>query len=261
MGQIPHNPGAIRGSQLQAQALKASDQRTKAERSKFDEIFEKAAKGDQGPAKRAERTRIDQAIAASSRKYNLSARLIRSVIKQESGFKPHATSHCGAQGLMQLMPATAKNLGVKDAYSIEQNVEGGCKYLRQMLDRYDGNLEKALAAYNAGPGAVDRHGGIPPYKETQNYVVSIKSHFAKDDGPEGGAESVDFNQDIQPLLGQLGETLKATEQALAESVIAQVGNHNSTLDATRTAENRLRDPQEEVAQGKRIPIPAHAILG
>jgi soluble lytic murein transglycosylase-like protein len=103
--------------------------------------------------------------------------LVKSIIKQESGFNPNAVSHAGAQGLMQLMPATAKSLGVYNSMNPYQNVRGGIKYIAQLLNRFEGNLQKALAGYNAGPEAVARYGGIPPYKETQNYVQSIMKDF------------------------------------------------------------------------------------
>ncbi len=126
--------------------------------------------------------RIYHAVHSAAEKYKLSPALILGVIKQESGFKPEARSGCGAQGLMQLMPGTAKTLGVKDSYNIEQNVDGGSKYLRQMLDRFDGDLKKAIAAYNAGPGNVAKYDGIPPFKETQAYVPAVLSHAEKFSG-------------------------------------------------------------------------------
>ncbi len=116
-----------------------------------------------------------QALATSiAGEFGLDPKLFHALIRQESGFNPRAVSSAGAMGLTQLMPKTAKSLGVTDPFDPRQNLEGGARYLSQMLKQF-GSRELALAAYNAGPGAVKRAGGIPPYPETQNYVRSILS--------------------------------------------------------------------------------------
>lgn len=128
-------------------------------------------------AKNITKSQIMNIISQVSKKHGVDEKLVKALVKQESGFNPQATSHCGAMGLMQLMPATAKGLGVEDAYNPVQNVNGGVKYLKSMLNKYNGNVVLALAAYNAGPGAVDKYDGVPPYKETQNYVKSILANY------------------------------------------------------------------------------------
>lgn len=123
---------------------------------------------------------IDKTIKDAAEKYNIDEKIIRSVIRQESAFDQFAVSRAGAMGLMQLMPRTALELGVTKPFDIEQNINGGVKYLRQMLDRYDGDLTLSLAAYNAGPHRVDSAGGIPDIKETQNYVKRINAMLNRD---------------------------------------------------------------------------------
>ncbi|EMN68743.1 transglycosylase SLT domain protein [Leptospira interrogans serovar Grippotyphosa str. UI 08434] len=116
-------------------------------------------------------------IHQESEKNNLDPRLVQSVIKAESDFKTDAVSPKGAIGLMQLMPSTANLLGVEDPFDPAENVAGGTKFLSNLLNKYK-NLDHALAAYNAGPSAVDRYAGIPPYKETRNYVEKVKKFYS-----------------------------------------------------------------------------------
>lgn len=123
------------------------------------------------------KTEINELIEEYSDKNGLDADFVRAVVKQESGFNEHATSRCGAAGLMQLMPGTAKGLGVVNPYDAEDNIKGGTKMLSNLLKTYGGNKELALAAYNAGGGAVKKYGGIPPYGETQRYVKNVLSIY------------------------------------------------------------------------------------
>jgi transglycosylase-like protein with SLT domain len=120
---------------------------------------------------------LNQVVTIASGRYRLDPDLVNSVIRAESGFNVRAVSPKGAQGLMQLMPQTASQLGVPDAFDPQANVEGGTRYLRELLERYNFDLIKALAAYNAGPGRVERYGGVPPYYETRAYVARIVSDF------------------------------------------------------------------------------------
>ena len=116
---------------------------------------------------------INAEIEAAAMRNNLDPNLVRAVVRAESSYRPDAISSAGAMGLMQLMPATAASLGVVNPFDIRQNIDGGTRYLRRMLDLFDNNLELALAAYNAGQGSVRRHGGIPPFAETQTFVPRV----------------------------------------------------------------------------------------
>ena len=123
------------------------------------------------------RISVSDSIRHCAALYRLEDALVRAVIKVESNYDPTAVSRKGALGLMQLMPETARDMNVKDPMNAGENIRGGSRYLRLMLDHFDDNLDLALAAYNAGPGAVSRHGGIPPYKETRNYVERVKKYL------------------------------------------------------------------------------------
>lgn len=116
---------------------------------------------------------LEPLIALHSEAQNLDPKLIKALIQVESGYNLRAVSNKGAMGLMQLMPATASLFNVRNPYDADENLRGGTRYLRRMLDRFAGRVELALSAYNAGPGAVERHGGIPPYAETRAYVQRI----------------------------------------------------------------------------------------
>jgi soluble lytic murein transglycosylase len=130
------------------------------------------AGGGSGSSKR----QLDALIARTARNYRVDPALVKAVVAAESNFEPRAVSHAGAQGLMQLMPETAEEMGVRSPFKPSDNLRGGVRYLRQMIDRY-GDLSEALAAYNAGPTAVDRYGGIPPYPETREYVKRVMNFY------------------------------------------------------------------------------------
>lgn len=120
---------------------------------------------------------LSSAIHDAARTHGVDPRLVAAVARRESAFNANAVSHVGACGVMQLMPATARYLGVRDVFDARENIFGGTRYLRTLLDTFNGDLDLALAAYNAGPGAVERHRGIPPYRETQAYVAAVRRTY------------------------------------------------------------------------------------
>ncbi len=132
---------------------------------------------------------LDQIFEEAAVKYKVPVELLKAIGKAESDFRVDAVSRSGAQGVMQLMPKTAEYLGVKDSFDPEQNINGGAKYIAELLDKYDGNTSLALAAYNAGMNNVKKYGGIPPFEETQNYVVKVTKYMQQN--LEAGNATID----------------------------------------------------------------------
>jgi hypothetical protein len=160
--------------------------------------------------------------------------LVRAVIETESGGNPSAVSRKGAVGLMQLMPTTALELGVKNMYSASENLEAGVRYLHTLIDRYGGDLDKALAAYNAGAGAVDRAGGVPHYRETVDYVKKVtNNYFAADAGKPTGGLSAPHSGIVGPATsGATNTSVKPTVPAAAKVVVPPPNKIYKTTDAS-----------------------------
>jgi hypothetical protein len=150
---------------------------------------------------------LDELVKTASGTYRLDPDLVNSVIRAESGFNVRAVSPKGAQGLMQLMPKTSSQLGVQNAFDPQSNVEGGTRYLRELLERYNFDLIKALAAYNAGPQRVEQYGGVPPYYETKAYVARIVRDFNR--------KKLAANNAAQPGVSKKVVPKKATNKSTA----------------------------------------------
>jgi soluble lytic murein transglycosylase-like protein len=133
--------------------------------------------GQDRPAVNVDRDGVEKMVREAAERHHVDPALVRAVIETESNWNPSAVSRKGALGLMQLIPTTAQRFGVNDAFNPKQNVDAGVRYLRTLLERYNGNLDLALAAYNAGEGAVDRAHGIPFYRETRNYVQRVQDAY------------------------------------------------------------------------------------
>lgn len=133
--------------------------------------------------------KLDRIVQEAAERHDLDPALVKAVISTESNWNPYAVSSKGAMGLMQLVPSTAERFGVGNPYDPAQNVEGGTAYLKELLDRYHGDLKKSLAAYNAGPGAVDASGGVPWYPETRRYVRKVTNAYFRSDADHGSTPS------------------------------------------------------------------------
>lgn len=147
---------------------------------------------------------MDAIFTEASQLYGVPEKLLKAVAKAESNFNAKAVSKAGAIGVMQLMPATARSLGVTNPYDARQNIMGGAKYLKENLNRFGGNVSLALAAYNAGPNSVQKYGGIPPYKETQNYVKTVTSYL--NGSPIYSGKTVNSSYGYSSLAGYNGLT-------------------------------------------------------
>jgi len=176
---------------------------------------------------------LNQVVNSASDTYHLDPDLVNSVIRAESGFNAHAVSPKGARGLMQLMPPTANALGVNNAFNPQENVGGGSKYLRELLERYNFDLVKALAAYNAGPERVDRYNGVPPFRETRAYVTRIIKDYNRKVAAQEKAEAIKRKraaaQTAKPVSGKPAVASVKTHKQLTSSTAhttpgAQSGN-------------------------------------
>jgi len=170
---------------------------------------------------------LTQIFEAAADKYGVPLKLLKAMAKQESDFNTNCVSYAGAQGIMQLMPATARSLGVKDAFDPEQNIMGGAKYISQKLKMYNGDVTLALAAYNAGSGNVSKYGGVPPFTETKNYIRKVLGYMEQDvkipdKTVKVSGMSVSERVSVKRKAAMTGQELKAADASEAEDFTHQL---------------------------------------
>jgi hypothetical protein len=187
-----------------------------------------------GTSNRMSSARLEELVQSTAARHGVDANLVRAVIETESGGNPSAISRKGAVGLMQLMPRTALELGVRNMYSAAENLEAGVRYLHTLLNRYGNDLDKALAAYNAGAGAVDRAGGVPKYRETREYVKKVtSSYYAADAGKSlGTASTLHSGLSGATTSGTANTTMKATVPAASKAPVVVVPPPNKMYKTT-----------------------------
>jgi soluble lytic murein transglycosylase-like protein len=169
-----------------------------------------AVPADPSRARRYTKTDVDRIVQIAAERHKVDPALVRAVIEHESGWNPQAVSRAGAQGLMQLMPATAEEHGVGNAFDPEQNINAGVRHLRKLLERYNGDLDKALAAYNAGEGAVRRAGGVPNIPETRTYVQKVTNTYFHP-GSGRAASPVEMTRSIYKTVDARGKVIYTNE--------------------------------------------------
>lgn len=190
-------------------------------------------------------------------KYNVPVNLLKAIGKAESDFKPDAVSRSGAQGVMQLMPKTAEYLGVKDSFDPEQNIMGGAKYISELLKKYDGDTTLALAAYNAGMGNVSKYGGVPPFKETQNYVVKV-AKFMNQNLDAGSLRSVKSNVPttstipVAPSFSNRYYTVPLASNTSADEDLSLLDSVFSEADYLKLLDMILKEMEEDKDKEKYI---------
>lgn len=200
---------------------------------------------------------LEEIFTEASERYNVPKNLIKAIAKAESDFNPNATSGAGAQGIMQLMPATARELGVTDSYDPYQNIMGGTKYIAQMLEKYDGNITLALAAYNAGSGNVAKYGGVPPFEETQNYVVKVTRYMNEGVEVPNASYSVNGNTSVNGSTDKNAVAAASVEEAqdrLYNDILEQLFSYKDYLRFidlyTKLQEAEKEKEEEEKNQPK-----------
>lgn len=200
---------------------------------------------------------LEDIFNRAAKKYGVDVNLLKAIAKQESDFQPDCTSHAGAMGIMQLMPDTAKGLGVTDPYDPEQNIMGGAKFISQMLKKYDGNVTLALAAYNAGPNNVAKYGGVPPFKETQDYVKKVTAYYKNGVTVPSGEDfvkkssthyDIDTGKNVPDASKETSSAASAIDKSMTQSLMEKLNFNNNSeklLSDLRELLNKLDTNNKE----------------